>query len=383
MQPIKIFFSCAPDSDKDKAYVQALENHFADQKRNGEVTIWHVYKISPGANAQQETLKNLNSSDIILIFVSPDYSNNDYCVGVEGTKAALMQTRGIATVRVLRVRSVDFRATPFNFCKELPEGEEFISNLRYKERVLLNIAIDISALVKEARNCHHTREVNRNKYSSIHHQYHSTPVMTPIESLIKTKQTDDIKLSRLERKTDEVKNTKQTEEIIQRKTNTRKKQKKQVLTDSATSSEYVPTRKVKPLPKTLTRGRQSTKLRSTSITNWQNSANREYKLLSKGNRGKFFFYPIILINSFGIAAAILGWWNSLILAGLVFIISLLSVVIGAVNTGNKLPIPLALLYAGVWGLIIEHYLSWKPVGIIAVMAAITFIHFLLFHKNSR
>ena len=142
------------------------------------------------------------------------------------------------------------------------------SYLRYRDKILYNIALDISALVKEARNSRHAREANRAKYSSTHHQHHYIPVMTPIESLIKTKQTDDIKLNKLERKTDEVKSTKQTEEIIQRNTNTRTKQKKQVLTDSATPSEYVPTRKIKPLPKARTRNRakitdrQSTKLRS-------------------------------------------------------------------------------------------------------------------------
>ncbi len=83
------------------------------------------------------------------------------------------------------------------------------------------------------------------------------------------------------------------------------------------------------------------------------------------------------------SATILGWWSSLILAGLALIISLLSVVIGSVNTGNKFPIPLALLYAGACALVIQHYLSWKPVVIIGVMAAITFIHILLFRKNSR
>src|SRR2546425_10434487 len=106
MQPIKIFFSCAPNSNKDERYVHALEKPFADQKRNGEVTIWHVHNIPPGTNVRQENLRNLNSADIILIFMSPDYIADDYCVEVEGAQAASMQSWGIATVKKLRIRPI-------------------------------------------------------------------------------------------------------------------------------------------------------------------------------------------------------------------------------------------------------------------------------------
>ena len=135
MQPIKIFFSCAPNSSKDRKYVDALEKHFADQKRNDEVSIWHLYKTYLGSNEQQEILTHLNDADIILIFQSPDYLDNDFCVDVEGAQAASMQTWGIATVRVLRIRSIDSRTAPFNFCEALPESGEFISSLPYKEGI--------------------------------------------------------------------------------------------------------------------------------------------------------------------------------------------------------------------------------------------------------
>src|SRR5437660_422300 len=93
---------------------------------------------------------------------------------------------------------------------------------------------------------------------------------------------------------------------------------------------------------------------------------------------------MILIDSFGIATAVLAWPNSLVLSGLAFIISLSVVIIGAVNTANLLPIPLAVIYATAWGVIIGHsFPSLNLIYIFVIMAAITFIHFMLFHKNSR
>src|SRR5207244_7692207 len=119
----------------------------------------------------------------------------------------------IASVRVLRIRSIDSRTAPFNFCEALPESGEFISSLPYKEEVLHTIALHISTLVKEARNSRFAREAKRVEYSPVLHQAHYMPVMTPVESLIKRRQTDDIKLHKLERKTDEVKSPKRTDEL--------------------------------------------------------------------------------------------------------------------------------------------------------------------------
>src|SRR5947209_2084660 len=130
MQPIKIFLSCAHSSSSiDTKYVYALENHLVDLKRSDEVTIWHVHKTSPGADVKQEILKNLNNADIILIFVSPDYMNSDHCIDMEGSQAASMQSWGIATVRVVLFRHIDWSNAPFNFCEVMPKNREFIYGL--------------------------------------------------------------------------------------------------------------------------------------------------------------------------------------------------------------------------------------------------------------
>src|SRR5439155_11082434 len=180
---------------RDKRFVLALEKHFADQINYGEVKIWHVHKASPGLNLQQEILTKLNSSDIILIFLSPDYMNNAFCVNREGAQAASLESSRIATVRVLLIRPIVWRTAPFNFCEVLPESREFISSLRHKEEEILHdIALDIYTLVKEARNSRSERDAKRVEHRPILQQAYYMPVMPTVESLVKTKQTDDIKL---------------------------------------------------------------------------------------------------------------------------------------------------------------------------------------------
>src|SRR5205823_982775 len=109
----------------------------------------------------------------------------------------------------------------------------------------------------------------------------------------------------------------------------------------------------------------------------------EYEFFNKGSPRKLFFYLTILIDSFGIATAVLAFSNSWVLFGLALIISLSVDVIGAVNTGKLLPIPLALIYTAAWGIIIDHFfLSLKLIYIFGIiLAVITLIHFMLFHKN--
>ena len=399
MQPIKIFFSCAPESPKDKRYVYDLENHFADQKRSGEVTVWHVHKISPGANVKQELLTNLNSSDIILIFLSPDYMTTDHCVEVEGMQAASMQSLGIASVRVIQVRPIDWRTAPFNFCQILPESGDFLSKLPDREQALHKIAMDISTLVREVRNSRSVREANRVEHSRVLHQAYYMPLMAPIESLIKAKQTDASKLMRQTdevtktrrsvRQIDEVTKTRRTEDLKQRKPSTKERRTDQVLADYSAPSEFRLAPGIKPFPRSRQksqnrkRGKQNTPEPKSTIRKWLGDADKEYRFMSKGKRGLFFFYPMILIDAFGTSAAILNSSNSWMLFGLSLFISLLSVVIGAVNTGSLIPIPLALLYAGAWAIIISHYLALKPLYLIITISAITLAHILLFRKNYR
>src|SRR5947209_5550127 len=339
MQPIKIFFSCAPDSDRDKRFVLALEKHFADQTNYGEVKIWHVHKASPGSNVQQEILTNLNSSDIILIFLSPDYMNNAFCVNREGAQAASLHNSRIAIVRVLLIRPIAWRTAPFNVCEVLPESGEFIASLRHKEEELLHdIALDIYALVKEARSSRSERDAKRVEHRPAIQQSYYMPVMPTVESLVKTKQTDDIKLNRLKRKTDGIKGTRQTEDLKPSRTNTPRKtdiqakQGSRMLADNAQSAS---SKEIQSIARAQRRNRAKMRAapntyqsKSTRLRNWLEGADKEYEFFNRGSRRKLFFYLTILIDSFGIATAVLAWPNSLVLSGLAFIISLSVVIIG-------------------------------------------------------
>ncbi len=98
--------------------------------------------------------------------------------------------------------------------------------------------------------------------------------------------------------------------------------------------------------------------------------------MNKGYR-RLFFYPVIIIDAIGIAAAIFIWSNSWLLFWLAMFFALAGVVIGALNTAVLIPIPLALLYAVVWGIVINHYFS-HPLYVFGIGGVIALVHVLIF-----
>src|SRR5437660_209602 len=107
---IRIFLCYAHE---DELLLQELEKQLKLLKRQGWIEIWHDREISPGANWTQEIKKYLNTSDIILLLVSPDFINSDYCYGVEMQRAMERHQAGEACVIPIILRPVSWQDAPF------------------------------------------------------------------------------------------------------------------------------------------------------------------------------------------------------------------------------------------------------------------------------
>lgn len=81
---VTIFYCYAAEDEK---YLRELEKHMGSLKRLGKVTTWYDRQIMPGMNWEAEIEAHLNAADIILILVSPDFVQSDYCYNVEMRRA--------------------------------------------------------------------------------------------------------------------------------------------------------------------------------------------------------------------------------------------------------------------------------------------------------
>ena len=126
--PIKIFCCYAHE---DEALLNKLKAHLKPLQRQGLIDVWHDRDIGAGAEWEQEIKDQLNAAQIILLLVSPDFMDSDYCYGIEMQRAIERHELGEARVKVahfvkteksaqLRATFLLFRYYSFCLCPAVP-----------------------------------------------------------------------------------------------------------------------------------------------------------------------------------------------------------------------------------------------------------------------
>ena len=101
--PFKIFFCYAHE---DEPLLNKLKSHLSPLRRQGLIKMWHDRDISAGTEWEQEIKEQLNTARIILLLISPDFMDSDYCYGIEMQRALERDKRGEALVIPIILRPV-------------------------------------------------------------------------------------------------------------------------------------------------------------------------------------------------------------------------------------------------------------------------------------
>jgi hypothetical protein len=115
--PVKIFFCYARE---DEALRQGLEKQLRALRRQGIIHVWHDRDISAGSEWAHEIDTHLNNAQIILLLVSPDFMDSDYCYGIEMRRAMERNERGEAQVVPIILRPIYWQGAPFSKLQALP-----------------------------------------------------------------------------------------------------------------------------------------------------------------------------------------------------------------------------------------------------------------------
>jgi len=121
---IEIFYCYAHE---DKRQKDELDKHFSNLKRTKQITTWDRREISPGNEWAKQTDIHLNTAQLILLLVSPDFMASDRCY--REMMRAMERDRAKETVVIaIILRPVDYRDALFNQAIILPdEGKPIIS----------------------------------------------------------------------------------------------------------------------------------------------------------------------------------------------------------------------------------------------------------------
>ncbi len=146
--PISIFYSY---SHRDKAYRDKLKTHLSVMRRQGLISEWHDQDIIPGQEWTDEINKHLKTADVILLLVSPDFMDSDYCYSMEMEYAIQRHETGEACVIPIILRPCEWKHSPLNRFHALPYRAKPVVKWTPQDEAFNDIAQGIRRVVNSLR----------------------------------------------------------------------------------------------------------------------------------------------------------------------------------------------------------------------------------------
>jgi len=143
-----IFFAYAHEDEKLR---DELEKHLSTLRRQGVITSWHDRKIGGGKQWNGEIDMHLDTAHMILLLISADFIDSDYCWDVEVKRAMERHKAGEARVIPVILRPVEWRDAPFGKLQALPTDAKPVTSWENRDEAFLDIAQGIRAAVMELR----------------------------------------------------------------------------------------------------------------------------------------------------------------------------------------------------------------------------------------
>jgi len=133
----------------DEALRDQLEIHLSSLRRQGLISAWHDRRILAGTEIDQAIDQNLDSADVILLLVSPDFIASDYCYEREVKRALQRHLEGTARVIPVILRPCDWHNLEFGKLLATPTDGRPITKWPNADEAFLNIVKSIKAALSE------------------------------------------------------------------------------------------------------------------------------------------------------------------------------------------------------------------------------------------
>ena len=108
-------------SRKDESLRRELETHLSMLKRQSLVT-WYDGMLEPGSDWDTRIKQELDTADIIVMLVSPDFLASNYCYETEVARAIARHNAGTACVIPVLLRSTDIEGLELFKLNGYPKG---------------------------------------------------------------------------------------------------------------------------------------------------------------------------------------------------------------------------------------------------------------------
>jgi hypothetical protein len=132
-----VFFSY---SHVDEDLRDQLEKQLSMLKRQGVIDTWHDRRIGAGEEIDRAIDDHINSDDIILLLVSPDFIASDYCYDIEMNRAMERHAAGAAAVIPVILRACDWHHAPFGKLLATPRDGKPVTQWPDRDEAFLQVA---------------------------------------------------------------------------------------------------------------------------------------------------------------------------------------------------------------------------------------------------
>lgn len=143
--PLKVFISY---SHKDKQMKEKLILHLSAMIRQKYIMLWYDNMILPGKEIDEEILKKMRSSQIVLLLLSADYLASEYCYDIEMHEALMLRSQKKMEVIPILLRPVDLKGTLVDGLMTLPEDRQAITLFQDEDEAYKNVTDGIRRVVE-------------------------------------------------------------------------------------------------------------------------------------------------------------------------------------------------------------------------------------------
>ncbi|MCP4542392.1 MAG: toll/interleukin-1 receptor domain-containing protein, partial [Chloroflexi bacterium] len=142
---LRLFYSY---SHKDENLRDELETHLKIFQRQGLIEQWHDRKITAGDDWKTEIDEHLEQADIILLLVSADFIDSDFCYELEMERAVERHKSKEAVVVPIIVRAANWHKTPFGPIQALPKDGKAVTAWSNKDEAWLSVSKGIERILE-------------------------------------------------------------------------------------------------------------------------------------------------------------------------------------------------------------------------------------------
>ncbi len=190
-QPLKLFISYAR---KDADYKDELLVHLKPLKRNGVIEAWHDSDVEAGDEWEPEILHQLETADVLLFLVSPNFMASDYIYNKEIVEAKKRHDHGDTTIVPIWIKPVSVPDDFLNKFQSLPKDRKPVSQWADHDEAWVDVVQRLKKLFDRLQN--KTPETSQNSFQdsnndAVIHESSSNFSKAHIRDLISKSRTKD------------------------------------------------------------------------------------------------------------------------------------------------------------------------------------------------